>query len=407
MAREQLIERLWPETDPTAGAHNVRTTVHLLRGILDAPGATTSYVQTTGDWIGLAPDRQDVPDVSWLDAAAFRRAASRALAERDAAACRAALALYTGPYLPDDVAEEWAVRTREDLQERYIAVLLHLATLCVESGEQDEAAQVLATVLRVDPCHEEAARLLMQVHLSSEHPVQAIRVYRRLVTALREDLDLAPEAETQALYATALSNRPTLREAPRASADQPPTNLPAALTSFIGRRHELAALRDLLSPQPATVHPDPLCRLITLTGPGGCGKSRLAYQVADEVLEDYADGVWVAELAPISDRALVVQTVAAAVGLQRRDTANPDQRGQIETLSGYLRPKRLLLVLDNCEHLVELCAILADTLLSACPHLYILATSREALGVLGEQPWRVPRLSLPDTTVPLLSQLPH
>jgi non-specific serine/threonine protein kinase len=407
MTREQVIERLWPEADPVAGAHNARTTVHLLRGILDVPGGVASYVRTTGDLMELVPDPQATQDDSWLDAAMFRHAVGRALAGHDAAACRAALALYTGPYLQDDGAEEWAVRVREDLQERYGALLLHLATLCLRSAEQEEAVQALTTILRLDPCHEEAARLLMQVHLTGGRPSLAIRVYRRLVTALREDLDLAPEAETQALYNTARKRLPPAPDAPSTTGSQPVTNLPAALTSFLGRRQELAALRTLLTTQPIEIQPDALCRLITLTGPGGCGKSRLAYQVADEVLEDYGDGVWVAELAPLSDPALVIQTVAAAVGLQYRDKADPDQHGLIASLCGYLRPKRLLLVLDNCEHLVESCAGLAGALLSACPHLRILATSREALGVLGEQPWRVPRLSLPDTPAALLSQISH
>ncbi len=168
---------------------------------------------------------------------------------------------------------------------------------------------------------------------------------------------------------------------PVKSLDVFPNNLPVQLTSFIGREQEQAEVRRLLS---AT-------RLLTLTGSGGAGKTRLALQVAADVTKGYPDGVWLAELAPIADPALVPKTVASALGV-------PEQPGRdmTETLVDALRPKALLLVLDNCEHLLAACADLAAALLRACPQVLILATSREGLGVPGETVWRVPSLSLPD-----------
>src|SRR5713226_5481995 len=131
--------------------------------------------------------------------------------------------------------------------------------------------------------------------------------------------------------------------------------------------------------------------LLTLTGSGGCGKTRLALQVAADLLEEYADGVWLVELAPLADPALVPQTVASALGV--RDAPG---RPLTATLTDYLRSKSLLLVLDNCEHLLEAGAQLADALLRSCPRLRLLASSREGLGIGGEQTYRVPSLSLPD-----------
>jgi predicted ATPase/class 3 adenylate cyclase/Tfp pilus assembly protein PilF len=160
-----------------------------------------------------------------------------------------------------------------------------------------------------------------------------------------------------------------------------PNNLPTQLTTFIGREREIAEVKRLLSE----------ARLLTLTGWGGAGKTRLALQVAAEVLEGFTDGVWLVELASLSDPDFVPHTVASAV-----DVREQPGRPILATLCEYLRPKHVLLVLDNCEHLVAACARLADTLLRACPNLRILATSREALGIAGETTWRVPPLSLPD-----------
>lgn len=132
-------------------------------------------------------------------------------------------------------------------------------------------------------------------------------------------------------------------------------------------------------------------RLLTLTGPGGCGKTRLALEAARSLVEEYADGVWWVELTSLDDPALVPQEVARVLGVREEPG-----RALSETLADQLRPRQLLLVLDNCEHLVKACAVLADTLLRACPNLRVLATSREALNISGEVVWGVPPLSLPE-----------
>jgi len=132
-------------------------------------------------------------------------------------------------------------------------------------------------------------------------------------------------------------------------------------------------------------------RLLTLTGPGGSGKTRLALAVASGVGGGFEDGVWLVELASLSDPDVVPQTVASVLGVQEKP-GSP----LIETLADYLEPRSTLLVLDNCEHLIDACARPAETLLRWCPQLSILATSREALGVAGEALFAVPPLSLPD-----------
>jgi predicted ATPase/DNA-binding CsgD family transcriptional regulator len=171
-----------------------------------------------------------------------------------------------------------------------------------------------------------------------------------------------------------------------------PNNLPLQLSSFVGREREMAQVKELLAGN----------RLLTLTGPGGSGKTRLALAVAREVAETFEDGAWLVELAPLSDPELVPQAVASVLGV--RETPGI---ALVDSLRAHLEPRRILLMLDNCEHLVDACASLAEILLRHCPNLRVLATSRETLGVVGETLLVVPPLSLPDPRrLPAVDGLP-
>jgi len=158
-------------------------------------------------------------------------------------------------------------------------------------------------------------------------------------------------------------------------------NLPVELTSFVGRRRELAEIKRLLT----------TTRLLTLTGSGGAGKTRLALRAASEMARNFPDGVWLVSLAPLDDPQLIAQATFSALGLQ-----DVSARWSLSALSDHLRDRRLLLVLDNCEHVLDGAALLAGTLLKACPDLRLMATSRQALGMAGEVRLRVPPLALPD-----------
>jgi predicted ATPase/class 3 adenylate cyclase len=178
---------------------------------------------------------------------------------------------------------------------------------------------------------------------------------------------------------------------PLKTLDSFPNNLPTQLTSFIGREKEITEVK-----QEVNEH-----RLVTLTGSGGTGKTRLSLQVAGELLGQFPQGIWFIELAPLADPELIPQTILSAVGLNEQAGRLP-----IELLKEYLRDKRSLIVLDNCEHLIEASAELANTLLNSAPELKILASSREALGVRGELSYPVPSLSLPDIKhLPVIEKL--
>src|SRR5215469_4475009 len=170
--------------------------------------------------------------------------------------------------------------------------------------------------------------------------------------------------------------------------DRSTHNLPVQLTSFVGRDAEMAQVRALLAGS----------RLVTLTGAGGVGKTRLALQVALGVLAEYPAGVWLAELAPLTDPALVPVTAARALGL-----VDVPGRSALDTVTGFLGARRVLVVLDNCEHLLEACAPLAEELLRACPGLVILATSREPISVSGEATWLVSSLQLASEAIELFA----
>jgi non-specific serine/threonine protein kinase len=173
------------------------------------------------------------------------------------------------------------------------------------------------------------------------------------------------------------------------SLDTPRNNLPSQLTSFVGREKEIAEAQQLLSHT----------RLMTLTGPGGAGKTRLSLRLAREVLNSFDDGAWIVQLAMLFDPELVPNKVVSTLGAREQPGGD-----LVDTLTDYLRPKKILLILDNCEHLIEACAQLANSLLQACPQLKIVASSRESLNVMGETSYRVPSLTMPNSNGQLTAE---
>jgi predicted ATPase/class 3 adenylate cyclase len=191
----------------------------------------------------------------------------------------------------------------------------------------------------------------------------------------------SPELVYQVLHPKLRQDFPALR-----SLESTPNNLPQQVTTFIGREHELAEVKKLLADT----------RLLTLLGVGGLGKTRLSLQVATEVLDDYPDGVWFVELAPLVDARLVPQSVATALGV-KEEAGHP----VVEALVKHVKDRQLLIILDNCEHLMSACAELAKQLLQSGPQLKILTSSREPLHLLGETTFALPALAVPDASEPV------
>ncbi|HEU5102119.1 MAG TPA: tetratricopeptide repeat protein, partial [Roseiflexaceae bacterium] len=358
-----------------------RKLLHQLRHALPDVDRFLADDGTTLHWRPDAPYTLDVVD---FEGAVVQ--AEQAEHAGDQGAVRAvleqAMALYGGPLLPS-CYDDWILPERERLQQQFITAVERLILVLEHAGDYRQAIQYGQRLLRYDPLHEATYQHLMRLHALSGDRTGALRVYRICATVLERELGVEPSAATREVYERAVQAEVAPR--PPAVSLEPPAprrhNLPAQLTSFIGRTHELAAVTRLLT----------TTRLLTLTGAGGCGKTRLALQVATQLLDAYPDGVWWVELATLADAALLPQAVAAMVEVR-------EQPGQplLETLSDSLHTKAMLLLLDNCEHLIEACAQLATELLRSCPQLRILATSREGLGIAGETTWRVPGLALPD-----------
>jgi predicted ATPase/DNA-binding SARP family transcriptional activator len=415
--REQLIETLWPELDSEAAVSNFNNILYAARRALEPhlpSRAESRFVVIQEQQILLR-----APGKLWIDVDAFEQRADRAFKSDAVDDYEAALELYGGDLLPEDPYEDWANTRRESLRLKHRKLLSKLAAHHERNNQYEHGIKRLEELIACDETNEEAQRRLMRLYALGGARSEALRQYKQCCDALRRLVDAAPQRATVQLYEQIVAGKieplPSrdneTERPPRTNASTstsviarsaseptkeivegsarrvlgkkaPPNNLPQPLTSFIGREAEIAEVRHAISST----------RLLTLTGIGGMGKTRLALHVAACMLDEFEDGIWLVEMAALASPALVPQAVASALGVR-------DQQGEplLTTLSDFLRPKSLLLVLDNCEHLVEACATLVEALLRACPNLRVLTTSREALGITGETLWRVPSLSLPET----------
>jgi predicted ATPase/DNA-binding SARP family transcriptional activator/DNA-binding CsgD family transcriptional regulator len=379
--REQVMDLLWPDLSKKAASNNLRQTLYAARGFLDRR-AGSRYLASEDESLVLFPGGS-----LWVDVEVFEGAALTARRSRDPASYMAAIDLYAGDLLPEDRYEVWAEGRHDVLRQLYLALLIELAGLYEERVEHAPAIEALREASSREPTLEEVHLGLMRLHALSDRPERALAQYERLRDSLVREFGTQPGVATRRLRDEIAAGRlpPDLSTGPSRmeTSDAGRHNLPTPRTSFVGREREIVEVKRMLS----------MTRLLTLTGAGGSGKTRLALEVARDLISIYLDGVWLVELAPLSEGELVAQEVAGALEVPERPGAP-----LTDTLVDALGDKGLLLVLDNCEHLVEAAAQLGDTLLDSCPRLRVLATSRESLGIQGEVLWQVPPLSLPATT---------
>jgi predicted ATPase/DNA-binding SARP family transcriptional activator/DNA-binding CsgD family transcriptional regulator len=396
--REQAMELLWPDLDPRAAANNLHHALHVARRTLEpsvqAGSVASAYLHLRDGQLTLCPERR-----LWVDVEAFEEAAVTARhAAVEPAAFKAAVDLYAGELLPRDRYEPWVEERCAELRGLYLSLLTELAAIYEERGEYRPAVELLRRVVAEEPTREGAHMGLMRLYALSGRRSEALGQYEGLRESLSSRFGAEPQAAATRLQQeiradtfprssdpppagfTPEIRAPTAR-APARGTRKPNNNLPLARTSFVGRGRERLEVKRLLA----------MTSLLTLMGVGGCGKTRLALEVARDLVGAYQDGAWLVELAPLSEAALVPKAVAEVLGVPERP-AEP----LAETLAEVLRDRHLLLVLDNCEHLLEAVARLLDPLLDSCPRLHILATSREALGVEGEVRWTVSPLSMPE-----------
>src|SRR5215212_795879 len=388
MHRERMMDLLWPKLDVSKAANNLRYTLHNARRTLEPSLEITSrYLQCQGQELVLCSEGQ-----LWVDVEAFEEAAAEARHIREPAAYRTAIELYTGELLPVDLYEEWAEGRRERLRQAYLSLLVELSRLYEERKEYGTALEALRRAVEEEPTYEEARAGLRRLQAVLGRPGEAMGQYERPEEVLSWQLASEPSVASRHVRERFSNGRFSQTHPlpaglpPEVPLDARRHNLPVPRSSLVGREKELLEVKRLLS----------TTRLLTLTGTGGSGKTRLALAVAGEMVGIYPDGVWLVELATLAQSDLVPKAVAEALGVREQ----PD-RPLIKTLIEALLEKEILLVLDNCEHLVDAVARLTYELLGTCPGLEILATSREALRVAGEAKWPVLPLSLPESERPL------
>jgi predicted ATPase/DNA-binding SARP family transcriptional activator len=393
MHRDVLLDVLWPGRPVASAVNNLHQAAHVARRVLAGDGPHGGLLELHDDLVVLRAGGPVEVDVR-----RFERLTRLARAGGDLPGLRAAVAAYTGDLLPEDRFEPWAVRRREELRELLCELLVDLAARVAAAadagrpgdgpagagGYEAEAVAALQRALAIDGLHEGAVRGLMRRLAAAGRRPQALARYERLRDDLRANYGSDPDPRTRRLYRDLLTDD-------RGDADgrtgRPPRpgpprhNLAPPLTSFVGRQREIAEVHRLLAPG----------GLLTLTGVGGAGKTRLAEEAARRLLGSCRDGVWFADLARVTDPRLVADTVATALALDPAAGSHP-----LRTLVGRLAPTELLLILDNCEHLLTACAELVGAVRRACPGVTLLATSREPLHAPGEVTFRVPSLEVPD-----------
>ncbi len=371
--RDQVIDTLWPDSDLKAANNNFHQTLYAARQVLESAGA--SVLTMEDGFISLA---QAEGQVLTVDLEQFEAVAAQAKNSQEPQAYQDALVLYQGILLPDNLYEDWSVQHREALRQVHLNLLLDLAQLLEARQEYPAAIASLLRSLETDRSHEEAHARLMRLYALSGQRQQALRQYQTLCDVLREKLEVEPSQSTTQLYDFIQSGQ----YSPSPPQAQHAHNLPVQVTSFIGREKEIEKLKQTVLSGPT--------RLVTVTGAGGIGKTRLALCASEELLDAFPQGVWLVELAAVTDPDLLPSAVASTLKL-RESTDKPI----LETLVDFLQSKRALLILDNCEHLVEAVANLVDCILHASTHVTILTTSRETLGVSGEMPFLCPNMMLP------------
>jgi predicted ATPase/DNA-binding SARP family transcriptional activator len=393
--REQIIDHLWPESELDAGANALYKALHALRRTLQPnlrTGRESSLITVSGNVITLG-EGIDL----WLDVDQFTAliAHAGALPEpQQRPVLRTALDLYRGEFIADERYAEWPIPRREALRAEYERAILDLAVLDLAAGEPLATTPWLEALLAQEPTAESAHRALMRAYQAAGQRSLALRQYERCRDLLDREYDDTPEPETIRL-ADAIREAPEIVEddAVIRAASARYRSLPSVPTRTVGRQEEIADVASMLE--------DPAIRLVTITGTGGIGKTRLVTEVATSLKANYPDGAGFVPLASVNESGLIYSSIATALQLPEHPRLSTE-----EVVTSYLEPRTYLLVLDNLEQIVGAGAVVAR-LLEACPGLTILATSRHPLRIRAEHLYRLDILDLPSDEFTAPDRLEH
>jgi predicted ATPase/DNA-binding SARP family transcriptional activator len=385
--REVLSALLWPDYDQVRAFTNLRHTLWEIQKYFGS-----GWLIANRDAVGLQANAN-----VWVDVHRFEALLSESQTKSQISLRIPLLAesvkLYRHHFLSgfnlknSPTFDEWLLTKADELHHKLTKALTLLTEDYCLLGDAESALQYARRLVTLDPLNEAAHRQLMQVYIQIGQHNAALKQYQTFEQTLRREMGLDPQPETRALYKQIRKGDLTnFQLGIKSETKTPQSNLPQQLTSFIGREQQQTEIVNLMGTN----------RLVTLTGSGGVGKTRLSLQVATKVINQYPDGVWFIELTPLTNPDLIPQTILSALRLSEQAGKTP-----LQILKEQLRNKKLLLVLDNCEHLIEATAKVTYTLLRSAPEIKILATSRESLSVSGELSWRVPSLSLPAEKSPM------
>lgn len=372
VAREWLAENLWPDSLPDDARTSLRQSLKDLRTALGEQEWRIEAVAGRRLALDLTGAEVDV----WEFEAGVRAG--------DAERLRRAIELYAGPLL-EGCAETWVVAEREEREQAYLIALERLAHAAEAQGDPAAAVGYRRRAAAAAPLTEPIQRALITALAHGGETQAAVDVYQQLRRNLYREHGTEPDTETTALFQQIRAEARSKGETATSKRKPHPakTGLPTPLTALIGRQAELAEIENRLL----------TARLVTLTGTGGVGKTRLALAAAAEAAPQFANGAYFVDLSGIHSEAMILSAISAALGLER-DLGTPQH------LTTALSTRQLLLVLDNCEHLLGACARLANALVTQCPQLRILATSREPLGITGEVRVPLTPLALPTAASP-------
>ncbi|HMD03234.1 MAG TPA: BTAD domain-containing putative transcriptional regulator [Candidatus Baltobacteraceae bacterium] len=359
--RDALAAALWPDVPDSEARANLRRHLALLNAFLPA--------DPDKPWLLLNGRnlRWNLDSSSWFDTIEFERLAT------EPATMAEAVDLYEGDIF-ETLDDEWIVPIRERYRERFLVILAELLDAHEHEGDVAGMLHFGRLLVRFDPMREDVVRRLMLARAATGDRAGALQEFKEFEKRLADEMAAEPMPETSECYERVRRGEVVVQphEAPA-----PKSNLPQQLTSFIGRDSVIAEISALLKAH----------RLVTLTGSAGVGKTRTSLQVAGYLRESYGNGVWFIELAPLSSGDYIASTIAQTMGVGLVADGHAT-----ESLVKALKTKHVLLVLDNCEHLVGPAGRVVAAILRDCPKATILATSRQALGIAGEQMYRMPSL---------------
>jgi predicted ATPase/DNA-binding SARP family transcriptional activator len=380
--RESLSSLLWPDTNQSSAFKNLRQVLWEIQQILG-----DGWLVTDREMVCL-DEHADL----WLDVREFDSLIMQSEVQEEVSLrlpiLEGAAGLYRHHFLAGfslkdaQPFNDWAFAESEELRRKLAGILRRLSEEYCTLGQARQAIPHARRLVSLDPLDESAHRLLMEVYMQAGENGAALKQYQVCEQILRKELNLDPQPETREFYKRIRKGdvRPVPVEK-RTETAFPRHNLPHQLSTFLGRQKEQKEIVTLFGRR----------RLVTLVGAGGIGKTSLSLRVGQQLLKEFPNGVWFIALDSLADPELITQTVAAIFDL--REGGN---RLLLDKLIDSLRDKTTLLLFDNCEHLLDACTGLIDTLLAQCPDLKVLATSRESLGVQGEAIYTMPSLPLPE-----------